>query len=312
MNRIVLLLVTSIALCLAILATKWDLPADRDRIEITAHAPSVHEASSAPTAEVMRLRAHFRTVLLELESADVSDLSPTQRRARARHIETLRSYAEARVFPHNHDVPGERVPYFVDEHGTLCAMAFLIARSGGEELVAAVAATRNNATIRELADMSELILWLDENGLSVAEAARIQPAYDPRRPLPEEEPGISARHALGSVLASGVGGASIVLNLGSDRSDDASLWHGLMGLAAGAAGIGLGADAIGDGGTVAALGAVNAGIGLASLGLGARTLFRLPGDDREGTASASQGLSVTASPMVGMEGRTGLVLRASF
>lgn len=310
MNRIVLLLVTSIALCLAILATKWDMPADRDRI-VTAHAPSLHEASSAPIAEVMRLRAHFRTVLLELESADVSGLAPAQRRERARHVEALRSYAEAGVFPHNHDVPGERVPYFVDEHGTLCAMAFLIARSGGEELVEAVAATRNNATIRELVDMPELIVWLDENGLSVAEAAHIQPAYDPQPPLPEE-PGISARYALGSVLASGVGGAAIVLNLGSDRSDDASLWHGLMGLAAGAAGMALGADAIGDGGTVAALGAVNAGIGLTSLGLGARTLFRLLGDDREESISASQGLLVTASPMVGVEGRTGFVLRASF
>jgi hypothetical protein len=63
-------------------------------------------------------------------------------------------------------------------------MAYLIDRSGRRDLVDRVAATRNNAFIAELADDSALRAWLDSVGLSVTEAARIQPSYPPEPLLP--------------------------------------------------------------------------------------------------------------------------------
>ncbi|MDQ3995770.1 MAG: hypothetical protein M3303_01995 [Gemmatimonadota bacterium] len=127
--------------------------------------------------EVARLRAHFDSVLAELSARDVSDLRPSQRVARAQLMRALEAYRDDGVFPHNHDFPAVRMPYFRDEHGTLCAMAHLVASTGRENIVADVVRERNNAYIPDLAEDRRLVAWLDSVGLTVAEAARIQPTY---------------------------------------------------------------------------------------------------------------------------------------
>ena len=76
------------------------------------------------------------------------------------------------------------MPFFRDDRGVLCAMAYLIDRSGRRDLVDRVAATRNNAFIAELADDSALRAWLDSVGFSVTEAARVQPSYPPAPLVP--------------------------------------------------------------------------------------------------------------------------------
>lgn len=48
---------------------------------------------------------------------------------RARGIVELEAYAAAGVFPHNHDAGGERIPYLLDRHGRLCAVAYLMVSS---------------------------------------------------------------------------------------------------------------------------------------------------------------------------------------
>jgi hypothetical protein len=127
--------------------------------------------------EVARLRAHFDSVLAELNARDVSDLRPSQRVTRAQLVRALEAYRDDGVFPHNHDFPATRMPYFRDEHGTLCAMAHLIASTGREDIVADVVRERNNAYIPDLTEDHRLVAWLDSVGLTVAEAARIQPEY---------------------------------------------------------------------------------------------------------------------------------------
>ena len=127
--------------------------------------------------ERARLRAHFDTVLVELESRDVSGLTAVQRVARREHVANLRQYRDAGVFPKNH-VSREATPVFVDPFGTQCAMGNLIARDNRQDIVDRIARTRNLARIPELASDTALIAWLDANGLTVAEAARIQPQYE--------------------------------------------------------------------------------------------------------------------------------------
>lgn len=56
-------------------------------------------------------------------------LSASLAQAREQRIADLHGYASEGVFPHNHGHPGERVPYFMDRHGRLCAVGFLIAKS---------------------------------------------------------------------------------------------------------------------------------------------------------------------------------------
>jgi hypothetical protein len=196
-----------------------------------------------------------------------------QRAARTNHIEVLREYREAGVFPHNHVAPQRAVPVFVDGHGTHCAVGYLLMRGGRDELVARISGSRNLAAVPELADEPELIAWLADAGLTVAEAARIQPWYGP---LPTEEPAASASYVAASLIGAAVGGGMIAWNTLGPRDEHRRL-AGMLGIGVGAADI-----------TLAAIGArldrqpgreidaahvfVNLGVGLLSGVLGARTL----------------------------------------
>jgi hypothetical protein len=126
---------------------------------------------------VARLRAHFDSVDAELRQANALQLTPSQRRVRAILIGWLQEYRDADKFPRNDRFPELAMPFFRDGHGALCAMAYLIERSGRRDLVDRIALTRNNAFIAELANDTELRAWLDSAGLTVTEAARIQPTY---------------------------------------------------------------------------------------------------------------------------------------
>ena len=128
-------------------------------------------------AEVARLRAHFDSVQRELLDRDLSSLPSEQRARRLRLLRALDAYRERGVFPRDHDVPGRRVPSFVDASGTPSAMAHLIAASGRRDIVERIATQRSEATIHRLADDAAFRAWLDSAGLTLDEAARIQPAY---------------------------------------------------------------------------------------------------------------------------------------
>src|SRR5258708_1065361 len=127
--------------------------------------------------ETARVRTHLATVEAELRTKDVSALTPAQRQARVRNLDVLHEYWVHAVFPVNTDFPGRRVPYFVDRYGTRCAMAYLIEQAGRGDVVARIAATHNNAYVHDLQDDPELTAWLRTNGLTAAEAPRIQPSY---------------------------------------------------------------------------------------------------------------------------------------
>lgn len=127
--------------------------------------------------ENVRLRAHFDAVDAELRAADISALTANQRTSRARMILWLRAYRDAERFPRNDRFPDRAMPFFRDSDGVLCAMAYLIDRSGRGDLVERIARTKNHAFIADLASEPELLAWLDVAGLTIAEAARIQPTY---------------------------------------------------------------------------------------------------------------------------------------
>ncbi|MEO0460855.1 MAG: hypothetical protein AAF219_08425 [Myxococcota bacterium] len=176
--------------------------------------------------ETRRLVSHFKKVLDELASADVEHLTSEQRRRRSARIRELSSYAASAQFARNTDFSDARVPYFVDGSGTRCAMAHVIEQSGSAELVARIATEENNAFIPELSEDRELRSWLDRNGLSLEEAARIQPAYgfdETNRDRTRVARGVSI----------GLSGATLAINFATDHE---SLLGGVLGIgAAGAA-----------------------------------------------------------------------------
>ena len=104
-------------------------------------------------------------------------LDPLTAVNRALLLDELRRYRRAGRFPLNHAFRGRLVPEFIDAHGTRCAMAHLMEISGQGDLVRHIARTENNARVRELARLPELRAWLAAAGLSLEEAALIQPQY---------------------------------------------------------------------------------------------------------------------------------------
>ncbi len=157
-------------------------------------------------AEAVRLQAHFDSVDQELRARDISRLSAEQRAMRARLISWLRDYRNGGTFPENDRLTDRAMPFFRDSRGTLCAMAYLVDRSGRTDIVDQIAKTRNNAFIRELTDDRALVAWLNTSGLSVDEAARIQPMYGSYPVFVADQKRVSANYAL---LSMGLGGSSL-------------------------------------------------------------------------------------------------------
>ncbi|MEM6788838.1 MAG: hypothetical protein AAF928_16270 [Myxococcota bacterium] len=147
-----------------------------------SNASAVHVDASGPVfcsprEERRRLDLHFRRVLRHLRSRPPAGLSRRARRRRAKHLTALERYRRRGLFPLNERHAGRRVPIFVDDHGTHCAMGHLIARAGGTSLVDFVAQTNNLGRVHELAAVPAFAAWLAANGLTVDEAALIQPQY---------------------------------------------------------------------------------------------------------------------------------------
>jgi MYXO-CTERM domain-containing protein len=106
----------------------------------------------------------------------VSKLSPVQRTVRRLLLAELRNYRLAGLFPENPQF-AEPTPFFVDGRGTRCAVAHLLEFGGEGDLVRRIARERNNARVVELTDEPRLTAWLDASGLTLDEAALIQPSY---------------------------------------------------------------------------------------------------------------------------------------
>lgn len=91
-------------------------------------------------------------------------------------LDELAEYRTDARFPRHH-IAGEFTPVFVDAYGTRCAVGHLLEVCGEHDLVGHVASERNLARVRELASESKLVSWLGAVGITVDEAARIQPSY---------------------------------------------------------------------------------------------------------------------------------------
>jgi hypothetical protein len=154
-----------------------------DLLEATTLIKAPVDLTDPSVPDAAYVGAHLAYAEQTLRARDISGLTDEQRRRRAIHLDRLREYRLTERFPKNTDFPGLRVPYFRDAEGTLCAMAHLIQESGHAEFVDRVATEANNAKVAELASDPTLVAWLDAEGLSVEEAALVQPTY--RVPSPQ-------------------------------------------------------------------------------------------------------------------------------
>ncbi len=213
--------------------------------------------------EIVRLQAHFDSVGRELRSRDVSHLSREQQSARSELVAWLSDYRSAAAFPLNDGVSPRAVPIFRDSRGVLCAMAYLIQRSGRADIVGDIAAARNTATIHQLSDDQRLVAWLDSAGLTVDEAARIQPWYGP--PPEEASNRVSADYAIASLALSGTSLAVAGVNVVAP-----SRMSGLIGMMTGVLALMNGVGRLDESGGTKRVATVNTAIGAVSIGAALR------------------------------------------
>ena len=260
-------------------------------------------------SEGRRLRAHFDSVAAELLGRDIRSLRSDQRTARADLIHWLREYRNAGAFPLNDGFADQAVPIFRDRRGVLCAVAFLIARSGRQDIVDRVARTNNLALVADLAHDSQLIAWLDSAGLSLAEAGRIQPTYEPPPGTVYKEDAVSATYAIGSLLVSGTAIGTAFLNLAKPSKTRA--WMGLLaGSAATALGLG---NLDGTSAATTRVAATNIVIGGAALVVGFRSLLKSSHRTPNGPDANRRDFALSPTILnVGSRPQPGVVLRVVF
>ena len=277
-------------------------------------ATTVHAGDG--TVEVKRIRVHFDSVLRELAARDARGLSAEQRANRAELTRTLTAYRDRGVFPHNYDFPGQAVPYFVDRKtGTLCAVANLLEKTGRRDIVDRVATTNNNVWVAELAGDTAFTAWLDANGLTLAEAARIQVPYAAGR---RRQRSRFARSAFGitTPLALGAAVTTSMWNVVANRDGHQRVvsWTGVIS----------GVTAIAAGALVAtkpdlprkfqSLGYASAGVGALSLGLSASSIHRhreIVSAERE-AARKREVAQATITPIVTADHKAGVSLAVRF
>ena len=92
-------------------------------------------------------------------------------------IERLRAYRMRGVFPRNRVVP-RKANIFIDESGTLCAVANLVWQDGLGDAVAQASRENNFVRVAEL-DSGPLHDWMLTSGLTREEIAVIQAPYAP-------------------------------------------------------------------------------------------------------------------------------------
>lgn len=290
-----------------------------------AHAGSGHAVdplaneNAVVRADRARIAAHLQRVEMHLRGADVSNLTPAQQERRAQALDRLGDYRQNEIFPHNHDFINQVAPYFEDEHGTLCAMAYLIAESGRRDIVDVVRERFNNGRVVELARDPVigpvLAAWLEENGMTVAEAQAVQPGYGgiPRNPSPDcgGDDCITTGYAVASSITGAASLTFIGLNSRLFSTGRTTWWAAPVGVAVGVAGITLGATRLDRTGGALALGWVNMGVGAISVAYG---LARWLGSSPQDGSSARQRAEARIQPKLNRtwDGRQQVGVRLGF
>jgi hypothetical protein len=236
-------------------------------------------------------------------------LTANQQAERSKLIGVLAAYRERGVFPHNRDFAGEAIPYFIDHPtGTLCAVAHLLESTGRRDIVDAVAAMNNNVWVAELAGHRAFESWLDQHGLTLAEAARIQVPYAGDGIVPE--PQVSNRFStLNSSLVIGGATALTAWNAFANRNGRQGI-ASIAGMAAGAVAVGYGGALMADGNAPRGVGALSLAAGGVSAFLATRGFFR----QRHLAAEARKAQDVartTVTPIVPVHGQNGAGLSVS-
>lgn len=290
----------------------------------TRPSPPEEQSPELVRAERDRIRAHLRSVEQKLEARDVAHLTEEKQEARRRQLQVLREYRQRGLFPRNTAFPDAKVPVFVDDRGVHCAVGYLMHRSGADSIVQRISESRNFARVPDLADEPGLSEWLTSVGLSLDEAAHIQPAYcggggigfgpcppPPTQTEPAEYP--FSNYVLTSVGTGALNGAMTGINLIGVRDHASTPGRGWLGMASGAAGLGMGVWGLRHGESASTAGWVNVAHGAIGTISGYLALRRsreempggYPSEGAETETDTATSLSISVAPSIAPDPRSG-------
>lgn len=126
------------------------------------------------------IQIHLENVLRVLNAADVSGLNNEQQKSRVRLMNILSRYRAEGTFPLNF-YKTERIPVFIDELGTHCAVGFLMKESGYGHLALEIASEDNYIWVKDI-QKREVLEWQQKSGFTLEELKLIQGAYDSYMP----------------------------------------------------------------------------------------------------------------------------------
>ena len=127
--------------------------------------------------EQEHIQTHLFFVCDYLASVPTHHLNTRQKINRQLVINALRAYARAGVFP-QHDVAVDAVrrPRFIDHRGVHCAVGELIRYTDGAALPEHINEHHEYDYVPDI-QVAEVMIWADDNGLTLDECAMIQPQY---------------------------------------------------------------------------------------------------------------------------------------
>lgn len=133
------------------------------------------QATTSFLSEADRIAAHLQLVSEYLVASTSVSLTQEQRQHRIQLLDALEKYAENRIFPMNSQHL-QRTPYFVDYRDVHCAVGYLMAYSGEDELVQKIRAEHNYDYIKDIRTEG-VADWANTHGFTVDELEWIQPGY---------------------------------------------------------------------------------------------------------------------------------------
>ena len=141
------------------------------------HTDASVDGSGSFSSDEERIQFHLNLVIKSLTDNEPQAFSTGQLENRRSLLGALEIYAETKIFPTN-SYHCTRTPYFVDDYDVHCAVGYLIAESGYNELVSKIRTDHNYDYIKDI-KTEGLVEWTAEHGFTVEELKWIQPNYSP-------------------------------------------------------------------------------------------------------------------------------------
>lgn len=153
------------------------------------------------------IQSHLKSVLKILHSNPTDHLNAEQLASRTQLIALLSEYREQGLFPMNYN-RSERIPVFIDEHNTHCAVGYLLQQTGFDHVARRISEGDNYVWVKDITDPA-LPIWQEASGFTLDELKLIQGAYDsyvfeayllPNRIEIPQKPAVVARNFNGNEM----------------------------------------------------------------------------------------------------------------